>query len=96
MTRGDLNWRITIPDDGHLPGAGLVPTLIQWVDAIHPSDRLADSGIRVVTLAGEHPDPAPIRAALIALGLADRLKVTYAQYARLAAMFRTRQGIVTF
>ena len=96
MTRGDLSWRITIPDDGHLPGAGLVPTLIQWSDATHPSDRLADSGIRVVTLAGEHPDPAPIRATLVALGLADTLKVTYGQYARLAAMFRTPQGIVTF
>ena len=96
MTRGDLRWRITIPDNGHLPGAGLVPTLIQWADATHPSDRLIDYGIRVVTLAGEHPEPAPIRAALAALGLADTLKVTYAQYARLAAMFRTPQGIVTF
>jgi len=96
MRRGDLNWRITIPDDGHLPGAGLVPTLIEWADATHPSDRLADSGIRIVTLAGEHPDPAPIRATLVALGLADTLKVTYAQYARLAAMFRAPQGIVTF
>jgi hypothetical protein len=96
MARGDLHWRITIPDDGHLPGAGLVPTLIQWTDAIHPSNHLADSGIRVVTLAGEHPDPARIRAALVALGLAETLKVTYAQYARLAAMFRTPQGIVTF
>ena len=96
MTRGDLRWRITIPDNGHLPGAGLVPTLIQWADATHPSDRLIDYGIRVVTLAGEHPEPAPIRAALAALGLADTLKVTYAQYARLAAMFRTPQGIATF
>jgi glyoxalase-like protein len=95
MTRGDLNWRITIPDDGHLPGAGLIPTLIQWPDAKHPSDRLPDSGIRIVTLGGEHPDPAPIRAALVALGLADTLKVTYAQYARLAAMLRTPRGIVT-
>jgi len=95
MTRGDLNWRITIPDDGHLPGAGLIPTLIQWSGATHPSDRLPDSGIRIVTLAGEHPDPAPIRAALVALGLTDTLKVTYAQYARLAAMLRTPRGIVT-
>jgi hypothetical protein len=96
IKRGALSWRITIPDDGHLPGAGLVPTLIQWSDATHPSDQLADGGIRVVTLAGEHPDPAPIRTALVALGPADTLKVTYGQYARLAAMFRTRQGIVTF
>ncbi|HEY3178395.1 MAG TPA: VOC family protein [Casimicrobiaceae bacterium] len=95
MTRGDFRWSITFPDDGHLPGAGLVPTLIQWTGAKHPTDHLADSGIRVVTLAGEHPDPAPIRTALGALGLSDTLKVTYGQYARLAAMLRTPQGIVT-
>jgi Glyoxalase-like domain len=28
--RGDFKWRITIPADGHLPGDGLVPTIIQW------------------------------------------------------------------
>ena len=30
MARGDFTWRITIPDDGHRPGRGLVPTLIEW------------------------------------------------------------------
>ena len=42
------------------------------------------------------PVTAAALAALVALGLAETLKVTYAQYARLAAMFRTPQGIVTF
>jgi len=94
-SRGDFRWRITIPDDGHLPGAGLVPTLIQWEGDVHPADRLPDSHIRVATLAGEHPDPAPIRAALAALGLSDELKVTYGRYPRLAAMLRTPRGLVT-
>jgi glyoxalase-like protein len=96
MARGDLHWRITIPGDGHLPGAGLVPTLIQWSDGTHPTDRLADSGIRLVALAGEHPDPATIRVALASLGLSETLKVTYGRYPRLAAMLRTPRGIVTF
>ena len=61
MTRGDFAWRITVPDDGHLPQRGLVPTLIQWSDARHPADRLADSGLSLVALAGEHPEPAPVR-----------------------------------
>lgn len=95
ITRGDLHWRITIPDDGHLPGAGLVPTLIQWPKGTHPSNRLADSGIRLVALAAEHPDPATIRAALAALELSEQLKVTYGRYPRLAAMLRTPRGIVT-
>lgn len=95
MQRGDLRWRITVPDDGHLPSRGLVPTLIEWSDAKHPSQRLSDSGLRLVALAAEHPEPAPVRAELAALGLSETLKVTYARSPRLAAMLRTPRGIVT-
>jgi Glyoxalase-like domain len=95
MARGDLRWRLTIPDDGHLPGAGLIPTLIQWPAGTHPADRLPDSGVRLVTLAGEHPDPAAIRAGLASLQLSDTLKVSYGRHPRLAAMLRTPRGIVT-
>jgi hypothetical protein len=95
MRRGDLEWRITVPDDGHLPGRGLVPTLIQWSDERHPADRLNDAGVRLVALAGEHPEPAPVRAALAALGQSDTLKVTYGTAPRLAAMLRTPRGTVT-
>lgn len=94
MARGDDRWQMTIPADGHLPGRGLVPTLIQWSGNRHPTDRLADSGIRLVTLAGEHPDPAPIRKALAALGLSEVLKVSYGRSPRLAAMLRTSRGVV--
>ena len=65
------------------------------VDERHPADALPDAGVRLVALAGEHPEPAPIRAALAALGLADTLKVTYGRAPRLAAMLRTPRGIVT-
>ena len=37
MERGAFRWWITIPADGHLPGAGVLPTLIQWADeCAHP------------------------------------------------------------
>jgi Glyoxalase-like domain len=55
MERGDLRWRITIPTDGHLPGDGLVPTLIQWDVDDHPSRRLPDSECRLISLRGWHP-----------------------------------------
>ena len=94
VARGDFRWKITIPDDGHLPGAGLIPTLIEW-ESEHPSARLPDSGLRIAALAGEHPEPAPVRTALAALGLSDTLKVTFGRYPRLAAMVRTPRGLVT-
>jgi hypothetical protein len=95
MQRGDFAWRLTVPDDGHLPERGLVPTLIEWSGQRHPADTLYDAGVRLVALAGEHPDPAPVRSALGALGLSDTLKVTYGRAPRLAAMLRTPRGVIT-
>ena len=95
MRRAPYSWRITIPDDGRLPGEGLIPTLIEWDDERHPVDALADDRISVVTMAGAHPEPATIRAALSDLGATDMLKVTYAVTPRLAAMLRTPRGTVT-
>jgi hypothetical protein len=86
---------MTIPDDGHLPARGLVPTLIEWLGARHPAERLPDTRLELVTLAAEHPDPAPVRAALAALALSDTLKVSYGRTPRLAAMLRTPRGTVT-
>jgi hypothetical protein len=95
MSRGDLRWRMTVPADGHLPGRGLVPTLIQWPEGPHPAEAMPDHGLSLVALAGEHPDPAPIRAALARLALDEEVKVTYERSPRLAAMIRTPRGIVT-
>ena len=93
--RGDFRWKLTVPADGHRPGRGLVPMLIEWGASPHPAASLPDAGLSLVTLAGEHPDPAPVRAALARLGLSEIVKVTYGQSPRLAAMIRTRRGVVT-
>ena len=95
MSRGTLNWQITIPDDGHLPGGGVLPTLIAWPDARHPSDALPDARVRIATLAGAHPDPDRMRAVLKALGLGATLPITFAAKVRLAAMLQTPRGTVT-
>ncbi|HEX7273537.1 MAG TPA: VOC family protein [Casimicrobiaceae bacterium] len=95
MERGSFRWRITIPDDGHLPGRGVLPTLIQWSDARHPADGLPESSVRLAALSAAHPDPARIRPVLAALGLAETLKVTFGVTPRLAALLRTPHGPVT-
>jgi hypothetical protein len=93
--RRSFRWRITIPDDGHLPGGGVIPTLIQWSDARHPADALPDGSVQLAALSAAHPEPARIRPALAALTLADTLKVTFGATPRLAAMLRTPRGPVT-
>ena len=80
---------------GHLPGDGLLPTLIQWSDARHPTDAMPDERIELTALAATHPAPAPIRATLAKLGLSETLKVSYDARPRLAAMFSTPRGPVT-
>ena len=95
MQRGDYRWRITIPDDGRRPGRGIVPTLIQWDVPMHPADRLPASSVSIAQIAAAHADPAHVRAALAALGLAEVVQVTFDGNARLAAMLRTPRGLVT-
>ncbi len=95
MTRGPFEWRITVPADGSLPAGGVLPTLIQWETARHPTDTLPDTAIRLAALAGAHPQPGVVRSALAALALADTLQVTYAAQPRLGAMLRTPHGPVT-
>ena len=52
-----LAWRLT--DPGREPDAAVVPFLIEWAEGPHPADT-APSGMRLVELRGEHPDPAAI------------------------------------
>ena len=95
MARGDFRWRITIPDDGALPGRGVVPTLIQWDVPAHPADRLPHSSVSLDAFAATHSDPAPVRAALAKLDLEGAVRVSYDRETRLAAMLRTPRGVVT-
>jgi Glyoxalase-like domain len=95
MERSDYRWRITIPDDGKRAARGIVPTLIQWDVPTHPADRLPPSGVSIAQLAATHSDPAKVRAALAALGLAESVHVTYDRDTRLAAMLHSPRGVVT-
>ena len=56
---------------------------------------MADSACRLVAIAGEHPEPASVRAELATLGLSDTMKVTYGKSPRIAAMIRTSRGVAT-
>lgn len=57
MSRGNLNWSITIPADGRLRHHGTVPPLIQWDDAPpYPASRLPDNGCSLQALVLHHHD----------------------------------------
>ncbi len=75
MARGDYRWRIGVPTNGHLPGGGLLPTLIQWDVPFHPAERLPDSGCVLIKLEAFTPHADEIRGGLAALGLGRALDV---------------------
>ena len=93
LTRADLAWQITVPDDGSLPYAGAYPTLIEWANGTHhPADRLPPSGCKLLRLDVMHPEA---NALIEMMELADpRVHMTTGPFA-LKATFETPHGIRT-
>ena len=94
MQRGDLSWLITIPDDGHLPGKGVLPTLIDWGDTPHPTTKLPERGLKFVKLRGFHPEPEEVKGVLEHLGLEEVIELERGEVG-LGAEIETRAGTVT-
>lgn len=66
--RGELQWQITVREDGRRLFDGCLPTLIRWRNA-HPTATMPDSHIGLAALAVTHPQAAQLRAACAVLGL---------------------------
>ncbi|MEM7598876.1 MAG: VOC family protein [Pseudomonadota bacterium] len=67
LTRGDLNWRMAVPEGGQLPFDHSYPAVMQWDSAGHPAARLAPSGCRLTRLVVSHPEAATLRQTLSGL-----------------------------
>ena len=96
MSRGDINWLITIPDDGSLPLAGIAPTLLQWLVDDHPASLLQDQGCRLIELEGFHPHPKNIFTLLAAIDFQAKLlinAIAEPEQPRLIARIKTPSGI---
>ncbi|MDR6539585.1 VOC family protein [Variovorax soli] len=89
---GRLDWRITVRDDGQRLFYGALPTLIAW-GGRHPIDSMADSGVRLRSLALSHPRADDLTKAMHAIGLAG-LPVS-AGPPHLRAVFDSPRGTVT-
>lgn len=64
LARGDLRWRMAVPEEGVLPFDNRFPALIEWQAGGHPSARLADLGARLTRLVVAHPEAPALRAEL--------------------------------
>lgn len=93
MRRGEYQWLITVPPDGHLPGGGLVPTLIEWQVPQHPASTLPETGCALLKLEGFHPAPDAVRQALTALGVERTLGLSRGDEVELLAYLKTPIGL---
>ncbi len=84
---GRLEWRLTFP--GELAGDGLVPFLIDWGSAPHPSVT-APQGCSLLSLRGEHPKPELVKPLLQALEV--DLDVAKGRAPTLVATLQTPNG----
>src|SRR5258708_31444422 len=75
MSRGQLNWRITIPRDGKLPFDGVAPAVIEWQTETHPASRLPDVGCSFAKLEAFHPEAQRIAALLRSIAVEGDVSV---------------------
>lgn len=98
MSRGALDWLITIPADGSVPLDGVAPALIEWHTDTHPAARMKDQGCALERLEIVHPDPDRVTRLLSSLALDAPVSVRRAEpgaAARLVAHFDTPHGLRT-
>lgn len=102
MERGELTWRLTVPEDGAFPswdgiGEGVLPTLIQWDTVEHPSARLPQTGLALKALKARHPRAQALRGQLEWLGAAHLIELESASgnSAALTAEIETPAGLRT-
>ncbi len=72
MSRGDFHWKIAVPDTGTLSWSGVLPAAIQWEPgadgvALHPCERLPESGCELLELKLAHPAAVLGTAGILAM-----------------------------
>lgn len=96
MSRGELNWLITISNDGRLVFDGVAPMLIEWHTESHPASQLQDSGCFLIKLEAFHPEAKRISALLDSISFEGPVSVSPLSTGKsphLIAYIQTPQGI---
>ena len=77
LSRGPLEWRLSVPPTGILPLGGAAPILIEWPEGVHPTSTMEDAGVVLRNLTVRHPNASAIAAFVQNLG-GSLPKVTFA------------------
>ncbi len=85
-----------MPEDGSLPGGGVIPHVIEWDGGVRPWDTIAETGCYLEELILTHPDPYWLKDALTSLGASclNRVSVREGVLPALAAQIATPSGAI--
>ena len=64
LERGDLRWRMAVPESGILPYDNAFPAVIQWDCDAHPAAKLPASGCRLERMIVSHPEAGRLQQEL--------------------------------
>jgi len=99
ISKGVLNWQISVRADGQRLFTGALPSVIQWGKPeateplrLHPRNTLARSGVTLQSLEVTHPSAEKLQAAYAAIDLKG-ITVTEGA-ANLVATLQTPKGLV--
>jgi len=92
LSRGDLRWRMAVPDVGPWPWHNLFPAMIAWEGPHHPAVGLPDHGLRLTGLQLVHPDADGLRQALDGCIDDPRCEVEFGTAPVIRARFQTPEG----
>jgi len=92
LSRGDLSWRMAVPEFGRLPFDDAMPALIEWPGNDLPNARLPDHGFRLSRLDVFHPDADGFLNAFPSMNRLDQVAVREGPEKRLIATISTPEG----
>ena len=83
LRRDHLAWKITLPADGGIPLAGVLPSLIEWQIDVHPASGMADLNCSLIELNLHHMHPQWLQQSIEEIGAGSivNIKATDAQSA---------------
>ena len=91
LTRDDLRWRLTVPENGKLPFNGILPILIEWPNGKNPAERMPESNVHLQQLTLFHSNPKKIKGILSKLNFSGPVNIELGE-PRIQFSFKTASG----
>ena len=91
VTRDELRWRLTVPENGKLSFDGVLPILIEWPNGKNPAKKMLESNLCLQQLTLFHSNPKKIKHVLSKLNIAGPISIEPGE-PRIQFSFKTASG----